>query len=326
MPRLPFFSNSDRRALLILEWILLLIILGIAISTWLSPEEPSSKSPTAQYERKESAKQSSSVLTYAVPEVPVETFPFDPNTADSTTLLRLGLSPWQVRSIYKYRAMRGRYHEPSDFKRVPGMTLELWERLGPNVRIDRKFRRFTSKDYDKPSSNLNTETSRSNSASVQASPSHTVVADTLARDTLSHPIKFPKGTQIDLNRADTNQLKKIPGIASYRASKIVEYRQLLGGFLHVEQVMEACEMPDEVLTWFYVNPITPTKLQVNKMSLQRLMRHPYITFYQAKAIIEHRRMVGLFSNAEELLQLKEFKPKDLERLKDYLDFSRSVTP
>ena len=96
--------------------------------------------------------------------------------------------------------------------------------------------------------------------------------------------------------------------------------------MHVEQVMEACEMPDDVMSWFYVEPIAPSRLQVNKMSLQRLMRHPYITFYQARAIVEHRRMVGLFSNAEELLQLKEFKPEDLERLKDYLDFSGSVAP
>ena len=36
-----------------------------------------------------------------------ELFPFDPNTADSTQLLRLGLAPWQVRNIYKYRAAGG---------------------------------------------------------------------------------------------------------------------------------------------------------------------------------------------------------------------------
>ena len=32
----------------------------------------------------------------------VEEFPFDPNTADSNQLLRLGLQPWQVRNIYRY--------------------------------------------------------------------------------------------------------------------------------------------------------------------------------------------------------------------------------
>lgn len=36
---------------------------------------------------------------YAVPSQAVERFPFDPNTADSTQLLRLGLQPWQVRNI-----------------------------------------------------------------------------------------------------------------------------------------------------------------------------------------------------------------------------------
>lgn len=33
----------------------------------------------------------------------VELFPFDPNTADSTQLGRLGLAPYQIRNIYKYR-------------------------------------------------------------------------------------------------------------------------------------------------------------------------------------------------------------------------------
>ena len=36
---------------------------------------------------------------YAVPSKAVERFPFDPNTADSTQLLRLGLQSWQVRNI-----------------------------------------------------------------------------------------------------------------------------------------------------------------------------------------------------------------------------------
>ena len=43
-----------------------------------------------------------------------ELFAFDPNTADSTQLLRLGLSPWQVRNIYKYRAKGGIYRNRRD--------------------------------------------------------------------------------------------------------------------------------------------------------------------------------------------------------------------
>ena len=36
---------------------------------------------------------------YQTDGVRAERFPFDPNTADRTTLLRLGLRPWQVRNI-----------------------------------------------------------------------------------------------------------------------------------------------------------------------------------------------------------------------------------
>ena len=39
---------------------------------------------------------------------------FDPNTADSTLLLSLGLQPWQVKSIYRYRAKGGIYRQASD--------------------------------------------------------------------------------------------------------------------------------------------------------------------------------------------------------------------
>ena len=39
------------------------------------------------------------VRYYATESQHVERFPFDPNTADSTQLLRLGLQPWQVRNI-----------------------------------------------------------------------------------------------------------------------------------------------------------------------------------------------------------------------------------
>ena len=62
-------------------------------------------------------------------------FAFDPNTADSSTLLRLGLKPWQVRSIYKYRAHGGHFRKPQDFARLYGLTLAQYRRLEPYISI-----------------------------------------------------------------------------------------------------------------------------------------------------------------------------------------------
>ena len=119
MRRLPFLTKSQRRALLVVEWVLLAGIIGFSIWNTASHQPPSRSSSKAG-ERREWYSKPAKSFTYAVEEVPVETFPFDPNTADSTTLLRLGLSPWQVKSIYRYRAKHGRYHTPEDFEYLPG--------------------------------------------------------------------------------------------------------------------------------------------------------------------------------------------------------------
>ena len=48
-------------------------------------------------------------FTYRQDYVAAKPFAFDPNTADSTELLRLGLKPWQVRNIYNWWASASRY-------------------------------------------------------------------------------------------------------------------------------------------------------------------------------------------------------------------------
>ena len=70
---------------------------------------------------------------YEVDTRTTELFNFDPNTADSTTLLRLGLQPWQVRNIYKYRAAGGVYRRPLDFARLYGLTRKQYLALEPYI-------------------------------------------------------------------------------------------------------------------------------------------------------------------------------------------------
>lgn len=312
--RLPFLSNSARRGLLFLEWIIIIIVIGFFVWSWHKPKEtsePGKEKKTLSYNTKKSSASSRSV-SYAVPVEKVETFPFDPNTADSTMLLKLGLAPWQVRAIYKYRAKNGRYHTPEDFKRLPGMTYELWERLGPQVRIARQFQYINEKEK------------RSSSSEQHVSQVHASEEPVVPRQTdsvVAHPRKFEMLTQVDINKADTAELMRIPGIGTYRANKIVEYRRKLGGFQNAEQVMEACELPDGILQWVKISADVPTrKVNVNKLSLQRLMNHPYISFYQARAIVEYRKAFGNIKGIEDLRGLEGFTPLKIEKLQPYLEF------
>ncbi len=330
MRRLPFLSNSDRRALLALEWILMLVVLGFFVYTWMhedKTEKPLQTSlPASQIKTKRSSAKST---VYAVEEEPLESFPFDPNTADSTTLLRLGLAPWQVRAVYRYRAKHGRYHRPEDFARLPGMTNEMWKRLGPLVRIAEEFRYVDIDAISTPirssssvSANLGQQRKMGDSAervSYRGLDKEGQITSA-SKDTALFPEKYRELTLVDLNRADTNELKKIPGIASYRAAQIVRYREKLGGFVRTEQAMESCPLPDDVLDWFCLTDTRTRKINLNKASIQVMRRHPYISFYQARAIFEHRHDKGALRSPDDLLLLKEFTQRDVERLKPYIDF------
>ena len=303
MKRLPIFTPSQRRGLLVIECVLIVGVLGYSLWTWHSPKSTTEGVGKSSERSGHPGKQ----YIYAVEEELFETFPFDPNTADSTTLLRLGLSPWQVRSIYRYRAKHGRYHKPEDFMRVPGMTNEQWERLRPYVRIAKAFQ------YVEP------EARKSFAEEV---PREQVVAEAkqVRQDSFPRQEKIHFGQTIDINTADTSLLKMIPGIASRRAARIVAYRKTLGGFTSVEQAMEAIEMPDSVLKYMSVSPVEIKKINVNKLSVQQLMKHPYLNFYQAKAIFEHRRNKGDLHSLDELSRLEGFRQTDLDRLRPYITF------
>ena len=132
--------------------------------------------------------------------------------------------------------------------------------------------------------------------------------------------KYEPGTLVNLNKADTTELKKIPGIGSGIARMIVNYRNRLGGFYKVEQLREINLDASQLLSWFSIDEADIQKIPVNKSSVDRLRNHPYINFYQAKAIVEHRRKHGNLQSLKPLVLYEEFKETDLERIAHYLSF------
>ena len=136
--------------------------------------------------------------------------------------------------------------------------------------------------------------------------------------------KFPEGTVIELNAADTVLLVRIPGIGPSFAKRITGYRKLLGGYHRIEQLQEIYGMYEELYTqitpYFQINPEEIVRIPVNSASLEQLRAHPYINFYQAKAIVELRKKRGRLSGIEDLQLLEEFTPEDWIRITPYLIF------
>ncbi len=308
------YRNTDRKAIFVL---LFFIVGGVLLTFVGSGDEVEDKalrrdsisgmtSKKAPFQRNSSFSQcnptsfqsgnasdaSRQAIYYKVEERKPELFFFDPNTADSTDLLRLGLQPWQVRNIYKYRAKGGIYRKPDDFARLYGLTVKQYRALKPFIRISPDFL-----------------------------PASTLVKDTVyVRDTLRYPQKIKPSERIVLNAADTTILKKVPGIGSYYARSIVAYGERLGGYVNVNQLDEIGDFPSEAKQYFIIQNPTTRRLNLNTASLAELRKHPYIGFHRAKAIVDYRRTKGNIASLDEMRLNRDFTPDVIERLRPYVTY------
>jgi competence ComEA-like helix-hairpin-helix protein len=136
--------------------------------------------------------------------------------------------------------------------------------------------------------------------------------------------KYPAGTKVELNTADTASLKKVPGIGSAFARRIATYRSKLGGFYTVEQLREVYGLEDDerflpLKDWFYADTSFIAKLPVNYLPPDSLAKHPYLNYRQARIICQLRKQ-NVLSGWENLSLLDEFTDADRERLSAYLSF------
>jgi DNA uptake protein ComE-like DNA-binding protein len=136
--------------------------------------------------------------------------------------------------------------------------------------------------------------------------------------------KFPAGTIIELNTADTATLKKVPGIGSVFARRIVGYRALLGGFHSVSQLREVYGIDEEryqsLHVWFHADASFISKLPVNDLPSDSLAKHPYLNYKQARILQQLRHRKGRLTGWENLRLLEEFTEADRQRLHAYLSF------
>lgn len=291
-----YYTKSERRVILLLLAIALLLLGIWAVMEYLRPVEvPVTLSESeeidsflANLEEQEKIRKSHTPKN----EISVVLQPFDPNTADSVLLRQLGLPVYIVRNILKYRAKGGVFRSPESFSRIYGLKEEVYQKLKPYITI-----------------------------APLVSVSH-VRTDTFRqlKDTIPYIPKYEEGTIVDLNKADTSILKRIPGIGSTLARMIVVYRQRLGGFYDVSQLQEVPHVGVDLNKWFVVTPAGLHKIQVNSASLDKLRSHPYMDFYKAKAIMEYRRKRGKIKGLSQLSMFEEFTEKDLKRLSPYLTF------
>ena len=130
--------------------------------------------------------------------------------------------------------------------------------------------------------------------------------------------------KVELNRADTSDIMRIPGFGSKRAQKIVEYRDKLGGFYDIAQLKEIYILQninlEYVEKYFTADRRQIRKINLNQCDYKTLISHPYFDSYLTKTILNYRQKNGPIRDMAHLREITHIYTELEEKLVWYVEF------
>lgn len=135
--------------------------------------------------------------------------------------------------------------------------------------------------------------------------------------------QYPKKTlSFELNTADSLDLVQLYNIGPVIARRILKYRSLLGGYVRKEQLREVYGIDsaryNDIAPHLTVDPSRITPIDINTADIDRLKRHPYLDYYQAKAIIRLREERGAYAGVRDILNIPIIDSETFTRIEPYL--------
>ena len=291
------FTRGERNGILVLSCMLLAtILLKSVLPSLFQPAAPS----LAGMEEVLAGQAGTSTAPGPDP-VHIEYHAFDPNTAGLAELCSLGIPQRTAQILINYREKGGGFDRSEDLLKVYGMQEETYALLEPYIMIPPKEKKHSGD----PGSKI-VKAVRDSSQMTMLPWNHEKIAS----------------SRFDLNLADTGRLRSVYGIGPVFASRIVRYRELLGGFYALDQLREVYGLTEEQFQSLSGSCFTDTagvrKLDLNRAGEPELLRHPYLDQYQVDALMSYRKLMGAFHDPMEISQSRLLPREVFERIYPYL--------
>jgi competence ComEA-like helix-hairpin-helix protein len=210
-------------------------------------------------------------------------FAFNPDTMSFSNWKKMGFTEKEAQQIVNYQSKGGRFFQKSDFKKLYCVSDEDYQLLESYIQLASK------------------EKSEQKWESTKALPH----------------------AKLNLNNVDSIQLQKIPGIGQKTASRIVRYREKLGGFVHIHQLKEVYAIDSnrflQIEPYLFVDKTNIKKLNINKLDIKALIKHPYIDYYLAKSIVDYRQKHGKYTVVEDVKKSVHFYDELYQKIVPYLE-------
>lgn len=219
-------------------------------------------------------------------------FKFNPNHLPLEDWMKLGLSEKQARSIKNYESKGGQFRTKADVKKMYVIKPELYEKLEPYIELpENKSEYELQKSYQE-----NKEYTKPTTVKVE----------------------------VDIATADSAELTKIRGIGPAFASRIVKYRNRLGGFYKKEQLMEVWGLDsakyEQIKDQTIITSENLKKINVNTCTFDEFRNFPYLSYKQMNAIINYRIQHGNYKSPEDLSKIAILNADLIQKIAPYISF------
>ncbi|MDR2040659.1 MAG: helix-hairpin-helix domain-containing protein [Bacteroidales bacterium] len=297
------FSRSERYGIITLcSLILAALIIKICLPLWIKdrPYDSSAYEEELGLYRKrvDSVQRNHLPDETPLPLVEVTYFYFDPNTITDHEWKKLGFNDRQIRNIRNYQSKGGSFKKKEDLKKLYTVPAVLYASVEPYIQITRDKAEYLE-------------------------ASHTTSVSEVKNDGFSLKTAN-KDVKIELNSADSALLTALPGIGPVFASRIIKYRNLIGGFENVEQLNEVYGISPDLFT--RISPLLSIdrsmirKIDINRASYRELIGHPYLNDEQVRGILHYRKLQDSIGTLDELVRNHIIKQDLSDRIRPYISY------
>ncbi|NLT52891.1 MAG: hypothetical protein GXX85_18450 [Ignavibacteria bacterium] len=293
------FTRSERRGMAVL-----CAILAVALAVNFMPGRTGSREVAGREEFLQMmALMEESPGEY--PAVSLKLFPFDPNRITAGELDSLDLPPAVKRNLLRYREKGGSFRRATDFGRLYGMKDSLMAVVSPYLVVTVP---------ERPADKERNVFQRTESGPAGDKGEEGVVPK------YETPYKSPG--IVELNRTDSAGLLDLPGIGPAFAGRIIRYRNILGGFVSPDQLMEVYGMTrermDQFLPFVTADTALVRPIRINFADIRTIAGHPYIDREEAARIVDFRSANGPFTSPAELLDHQLVNGEKFRKVGPYL--------
>lgn len=293
------FSKKELNGILVLCILIGLVLMVPTVHSWLyQPEEPDMSEFDKEIAKFYASAKDAPAYSYKNVRDEIEEkeflpvyFHFDPNGLPVESWKRLGLTIRQIRVIKNYESKGGKFFKKEDLRKIYSVSGKDYARLEPYIQITRKSSDAVFKDK------MNSKV---------------------------HVSRVSVPVMIEINSADSAQLELLRGIGPAFASRIIRYRNRLGGFYAKEQLREVygidslkyAGLKDQVKA----DASSVQKININTAGFSDMKRHPYLSYKQMNAIIQYRNQHGKYKSFSDLQHLAILNEEILRKIEPYIAF------